>query len=116
MSKFTLLNPEGNIPYSKIVQGKKWVGRVYPKADGTYGAVLNGNPLHVTADTRLAAFELIVARHFGFNSVEDLRDNNRAVRAANRMRNAHAKALVNQFFNATTYAEKQAVLDEVFGG
>jgi len=115
MAKFTLQNPERNIPYSKITQGRKWVGRVYPKSDGTFGAVLNGINEHVTAPTRVAAFELVVSRYLGFNNVDELKANNSRVRATNRINRQIAQSAVNEYLNATSADERFAALNKVLG-
>lgn len=110
MSRYTLQNRETNIPYSKITQGRKWVGRVYPKADGSFGAVI-GNGEHVTAPTRVDAFELVVARHCGFASADALKLNNRQVNASNRASKAMARAMFNDMMNGTS-EQRQAAFDK----
>lgn len=113
MAGFKLLNPDGNIPYSKIVQGRKWVGRVYPKSDGTFGAVLNGSNDHVSAATRIAAFELVVAKHYGYKSADELKQRNAQVRSANRAAKAEARAFSKAFMNAS-FEQQIAILDKMF--
>lgn len=112
MAKFKLLNPETNIPYSKIVQGRKWVGRVYPKSDGTFGAVL-GKGEHVTGSTRVEAFELVVAKFCGFDSANALKSHNSSVRSANRVKRAAARAMADQFLNGSL-EDQIAILDKLF--
>lgn len=113
MSRYKLLAPESNIPYSKIVQGRKWVGRVYPKADGTFGAVL-GKGEHVSAPTRVEAFELVVAKFCGFSSAQALKSSNAQVRAANRVKRENARAMADQFLHGSL-EDQIALLDKLFG-
>jgi hypothetical protein len=93
MPRITL--KDDGFSYKKIMQGRNWIGRVYPKADGTFGAYIGKAP-HVSGATEKEAFEKVGAAYFGFSSPEALRANNAAVRAKNKANRALTRDAVNR--------------------
>lgn len=74
------------LPYKKIMQGSKWVGRVYKNAQGTYTGQIGKPPnrIEVTAANERMAFAEVAARFFGQPSAAALAAHNREVRSHNR--------------------------------
>jgi hypothetical protein len=102
------LKDDGYATFKKIVSGGKWVGRVCRCADGSYLAFIG--PTKIKARTEKEAFDTVVAKHCGFADVEDLRDNNRAVRAVNKARKAQTQHAINEMISGNF-----APLDQLFG-
>jgi hypothetical protein len=77
---------DAGLPYKKIMQGSKWVGRVYKNAQGTYTGQIGKAPnrIEVTAATEREAFSEVAARHFGMANAAALAQHNAEVRAHNR--------------------------------
>jgi len=96
MSRFVLRPTQGTCTFHKITEGRFWVGRVYPKASGGFGAKLGKH----TADgaTAIAAFEQVVALHEGFANVRELIGHNAEVREKNRANRQAAQHAVHEFF------------------
>lgn len=116
MPAYRLLPPGGTCTFSKILKGKHWVGRVVKHGDGGYLGIINtggSQRVEFRAATELAAFEGVVSRRLGYNNVGELRQHNREVRRANRVRNAVVRDKVNRFVRGDL-KEKIAVIDEIF--
>jgi hypothetical protein len=86
------------LPYKKIMQGSKWIGRVYKNAQGTYTGQIGKAPnrIEATATTERKAFAEIAARHFGMENAEALRQHNREVRSVRRQRRAASGDILSQ--------------------
>jgi hypothetical protein len=81
--------------FKKIMDGRKWVGRVTRHASepvylGTIGK------LTVRAATEREAFEEVVAQHWGYANAAELKRRNSAIRARNSVRRAESRAIANQ--------------------
>lgn len=112
MSNYRLV--DHGYPFKKIMHGKKWVGRVYQHADGTWHGAISKVDLS-KASSPVKAFEQAVARHLGYNDVDELKARNRSVRAANRQRSARGRQLAREYMGAKTFEERMDVLDKIFG-
>ena len=97
MTRF-VLRDSGYPTFKKIMSGRKWIGRVGKCADGDargyFGKI---GSTFVYAPTELEAFDLVVARHCGFETVDGLQANNRMVRNVNRANRARAAAEFEEF-------------------
>jgi hypothetical protein len=96
ITAFKLWAPEGTCSFSKITQGRKWVGRVYPMGTGGYGARIGKSQAEATGATREEAFENAVAKFLGYESPAALREHNSEVREQNRVRRQHAEHVVHE--------------------
>lgn len=119
MTKLTLIPTQGQ-PFKKIMQGKNWIGRVLPHAQGGFLAIIG--PTTVRAATEREAFEEIAARHFGFKSAAALDAHNAGVRAQNapilahrRQIRAEARWAVDQAFNHGNSKPLMNIFDRVLG-
>lgn len=88
------LKDDGYPTFKKIMVGKKWVGRVGRHAEGGFVGTI-GNET-VRAETEIAAFEEISARHMGFPNAAALKAKNAAVRRRNGEQRAYAKYAVGE--------------------
>lgn len=87
MPRVRLVNVD--MPYKKIMQGRKWIGRTWKGVDGYYARVsgatspsrIEVGPYH----TERQAFDEVAARHFGQTDAAALRAHNAEVRASNRV-------------------------------
>lgn len=100
-------------PFKKIMYGRKWIGRVYQHADGTWHGLINKIELS-REKTPVAAFEMAVAKHLGFKDVVHLKERNRQVRRAKQVYRARTRELVNRVFYASG-KEQWDALDELMG-
>ena len=97
MSKtYKLLPRDGNIPYQKIVTGRKWVGRVIKHATEQHWIGIIGKTT-AKAASAAEAFDEVVAQHLGYASADALHNRNARVRHANRIANAAGDYLVGEF-------------------
>jgi hypothetical protein len=83
-------------PFKKIMQGSKWIGRVYKNAQGLWVGQIgkNASRIEVTAASPAEAFNEVAARFFGQPNAAALAAHNSAVRsnqppAADRARQRH---------------------------
>lgn len=99
--RYRLMPRDGNIPYQKIMTGRKWVGRVVKHATepGYLGII---KPLSVRAATAAEAFDEVVAQHLGYENADALRNRNRQVRRATRVANQAADYLASEYFRGNT--------------
>lgn len=67
--------------FKKIMQGKRWIGRVAKMGDGSGYIGVIGND-SIVCPTELEAFREIGARYLGVGNYAQLRENNRRVRFA----------------------------------
>lgn len=95
MSRYRLVD-DGYPTYKKIVTGRKWIGRVCKTSDGFLGII--GKSEFKSYDER-ACFDGVVAKHLGFETVEDLEAKNRRVRAANRAGRAEARHVAQEMLS-----------------
>lgn len=82
--------------FKKIMSGRKWVGRVVRRPDGSYYArigVQGQTPIEATRPTEVEAFEQVAAQAMGYTSAEELHARNRVVRKAKRIENQAADML-----------------------
>ena len=86
-------------PFKKIMQGSKWIGRVYKNAAGTWVGQIGKNASRVEAigATPLEAFMEVGARFFGQANAAALAAHNSAVRSHNRQRRAQGRSLIDDF-------------------
>jgi len=96
--RFRLLPRDGSATFQKIKSGRNWVGRVGPCEDGRFFGKIGAT--FVYAPTAVAAFDLVVARHLGFDSPAALDAHNRRVRQSNRSRRLNAEFEVNRLMRA----------------
>jgi hypothetical protein len=89
------LKDDGYPTFKKIMEGRKWVGRVCKSVNppGYLGII---DQTAVRAVTEKAAFEAVVAQHLGYNDVGELKEINREVRAVSRARKAQARQVVDE--------------------
>jgi hypothetical protein len=87
MSRYTL--KDDGLPYKKIMQGRKWVGRVWKDAEGMFVGKI-GRTEHRDVSV-LTAFEGAVAEHLGYADVVALKMHNAEVRAANKLHKQQAQ-------------------------
>lgn len=95
MSRYRLMPPEGTCTFRKIMCGRKWVGRVYRHADGTWRCAMYKCE-QASAATPAQAFDEGVAKYLGFANAAALWQHNATVRAYNRQRRASAQHALNQ--------------------
>lgn len=95
MSSFKLMPPEGTCTFRKIMHGRKWVGRVYQHADGTWRCAVYRQELG-QGQTPKAAFETGIAKHLGYANIGELTDHNRLVRRRNRLAKQHARQVAHR--------------------
>jgi len=95
--------------YRKICTGRKWVGRTYKAADGTYAGIIGKTEFKGAADHD-GAFRGVVAKHLGFNSVGALHQHNAEVSAKNRATKARAQRVVDDMTRGDFSS-----LDKLFG-
>jgi hypothetical protein len=79
--------------FKKIMNGRKWVGRVCKTTDGYLGII---GPTQHRATTSDEAFREVVAKHLNFDSAASLAASNSEVRAINRARKAVAQHAVDE--------------------
>ena len=60
-------------PYYKIMDGKRWIGRTYRAADGTFTCVIGKRVVYAGAASHEQAFEEGGARYMGFASAAEYR-------------------------------------------
>lgn len=70
---------EDGVFFKKIMNGKRWVGRVCRHADGSYLGVI-GNMM-IKAQTETAAFEGITARFLGYANASQMKARQQTARA-----------------------------------
>jgi hypothetical protein len=87
-------------PFKKIMQGRKWVGRVVKHASGGFLATINRKP-PITAQgaTEADAFKAAAAKALGYDSPEQVYAHNAAVRHRNKVQRAYARYAVDQALN-----------------
>lgn len=93
MSRIRLV--DHGFPFKKIMEGKKWIGRVFRMGDGS-GYVGKIGDLQVTRPTEIEAFDEVGARYLGHASAAALRSSNRRVRQARRVVNAAADYAIDE--------------------
>lgn len=101
-------------PFKKIMHGKKWVGRVYQHADGTWRGAINKTELS-KASTPVVAFEEAVAKHLGYDNANALKRRNSVVRQHRKQQRIAAEHAVDKYLSAKTMDERFKALDEVVG-
>jgi hypothetical protein len=94
--RFTLRN-DGYAGFKKIMQGKKWVGRVVTHAEGGYLGIIGKNTAR--GATEVEAFREVAAKAFGCSSAAEVEARNREIRAARKHTRAIAQHAVDQFLN-----------------
>jgi len=99
MSTFKMIN-DGYPSMKKIVQGRKWVGRVVPHAEGGFLGKICQDFFRAT--TEVEAFEGVVAKALGFSSAQALKDQNQVVRQQKQVVRQTAKAAVNAFYQGNS--------------
>lgn len=103
--------------FLKIMSGRKWIGRVYKEAAGTWGGtiVTTSGRLNTTGHaTSKEAFQQIGSELLGCNNVDELHAKNARVRARNRAAKAEGRAAgeamlrgnFEPFFNLLKRAER----------
>lgn len=107
MSSYRLIDV-GYPTFKKIVNGKKWVGRVCRCSDGTYLGIIGKTESRSRSERE--AFADVVARHLGYPDVEALNDHNRAVKAHRRVSRQNARFVLDEMMRGNF-----APLDKVFG-
>jgi hypothetical protein len=112
MAIFTLRRREGTETFQRITTGRKWVGRVFPRGSGGYGAKLYDAFHEGPFPTALAAFEHAVAAHGGFKSVQQLNAHNFAVSARKRAIAEAGRALGDQMLSEVKHG-KFTTLDKI---
>lgn len=95
MSRY-VLRDDGYPTFKKITSGRKWVGRVCKIKEGYLGII---GKTEARAATERAAFDAVVAKHCGFDSVSDLAEHNRDVRFANNRAKAEARQIVGEMMS-----------------
>jgi hypothetical protein len=80
MSTFKMIN-DGYPSMKKIMQGRKWVGRVVPHAEGGFLGKIGQD--FFRAATEVEAFEGVVAKALGFKDVQSLMSHNLAAKQQN---------------------------------
>lgn len=83
-----VLKNEG-FPYKNIYKGRAKVGRVVKHVEGYYLGIIG--PITKRGNSERTAFDAAVSADLGFDSVEELNAQNRAVRAHNRQSRAVAR-------------------------
>jgi len=112
--RLTLRPPGGSETYWKITQGRKWVGRVWCHATvGTWHGRIGGHT--AIGSTPEEAFENVGALALGYASADALRQHNATVRHAKRRNMQRAADIAHRYARATSYEERDRVLDEIFG-
>lgn len=66
-------------PFLKVMQGRKWIGRVFKNAGGTWDCMINKHYYFRFAKSAEEAFQEGGARFFGHASNADLKAHNHAV-------------------------------------
>lgn len=86
-----------NETFTRIVAGKRWIGRIWKNVDGTFSAKI-GEHLVLNESTHNSAFNEIAARHFGFKSYDDFHHAKVKAQRVNKQTKQHAKFVVNEMF------------------
>jgi hypothetical protein len=107
MARYRLIDV--GFPYKKIMNGRKWVGRVYQHADGHWICAINKQDM-AKGKTPNEAFRDGVAKHLGFKNVTELETVNRETARRNREHKADARQAFNRFM-----AGDYTALDRWFG-
>ena len=95
--RFTLRPREGSATFQKITTGRKWVGRVGQCEDGQWFGKIGST--FVRSFSARHAFDLVVAKHLGFDSTNAMDEHNARVALRNRnIRAAHRHA-ANEMLN-----------------
>jgi hypothetical protein len=103
---------DGSVPYQKIVTGREWVGRVVKHAtEPHYVGTMYKGKYSATGATAVAAFEAVVARALGYDSVEQIKSQNRARRAVRREVNAELDRIYDAMMQP---GQMTKVLDRAF--
>jgi len=87
---------DGYGTFKKIMNGRKWVGRVCQHADGRHIGIIG--PLTIYADTEKSAFREVVSKHLGFSSSSDLLRYNAVTRAHKRAARHALDKVLNKIF------------------
>lgn len=96
MSKTYALRPrEGTQTFHKITTGRKWVGRVCQHEDGSWIGII-GKLMTTGHPSARAAFDDVVAKHFGYPNVAALEVRNRAARQATKVVNRAADHIIDE--------------------
>jgi hypothetical protein len=101
MSSYRLV--DHGYPFKKIMHGRKWVGRVYRHADGSWRGMINKTELASGSSPR-EAFEQAVAKHLGYGDVSELNERNRQVRRTNAARRQEVQQAMRDFLGGKTNA------------
>lgn len=114
--RYRLMPLQGSETFQRIMTSRRWVGRVWQHADGSYHAQIGtkSNVMTATGHTAVEAFEAVIAKKFGFDSADALRDHNRNIRQQRNAVNSHARALARRYKNARTPEERKAAIEEMF--
>ena len=112
MSHTYRLRDDGYPTFKKIMNGKKWVGRVVKHhTEPVYLGIIGQTT--VRNATEEGAFAEVVARHLGHRNAEALHATNALVRTTNRVRRQRNKELARRFMQGDL-TEKIAVIDAIF--
>jgi len=106
------LKDEG-YPYKKVMQGRKWIGRVYKTADGLWACDIYRRRVFTGASTALQAFQEGAAKHMGFEDCSTLQDHNRIMNRRNREQKAMGRALAQDMLS-TDRQTREAAYDRLF--
>jgi len=104
------LKDDGYPTFKKIIHGRKWVGRVGRKVDGTFIGIIGRTEF--TGPDEGTVFAEVVARHLGYESAAALHARNSRVRSENREARRQARSLASRFLDGT-FADQLSVLDEL---
>lgn len=75
---------DDGFPYLKVMEGRKWIGRVFKNANGTWDCIINKQFYFRNAPTANAAFKEGGARFMGHASAEALSRHNANVATKNK--------------------------------
>lgn len=103
-----VLKNDGYSTFDKIMQGRKWVGRVVKHAEGGYFARIG--TIEARGATKAEAFGAVAAQALGFENEADLHDHNRVVRQRNAVRKAEARHAVNEMLRGNFEPFRAALL------
>jgi hypothetical protein len=85
-----VLKDAGYPTFKKIMNGRKWIGRVCKTTTGYLGLI---GPTQYRHPTERGAFDGVVAKHCGFDSPAAMDAQNRKVGAINRARYAEGQRI-----------------------
>lgn len=108
------LKDDGYPSFKKIMQGKRWIGRVIRTADGRYYGRIGKTEAYALSENQ--AFHEVAARWFGHDSAADLDAANAEVRAVQREQRAirrEQRARIQPAIDAMRRGDFKAVFEEL---